>query len=255
MFKGLYKSFILLLLFFLLCSPAYSQTYNSDQINEFECSPDEMEKVLQRDGRDRFKQTRYTDFVKPYQQTIVQEVANEITEETGRPTSATDIRADDLKDRGKDFSCMNVDFSKIGENIMEGVDKVGELLTGGIQKAGDIIDDVMEDLSKGLCSNVVNGVVGFVGENLEEIGERGKRKMEAEIREKEIARIFEGGGRDYLINEQIEETFGDKINMLKWRDNKVDKDVFKRSVKSQWSKELEDLYNDFDDQVDEKIDN
>lgn len=225
------------------------------QINEFECSPSEMAKVLERDGKDRLKQTQYKDFIQPYQEAVVQDVANQITEETGVPTSAADVTSDDLKEKNQDFSCMNVDFNKIGENIMGAVDKVGALLSDGIAKAGDIVDDVMEDLSKGFCSKAAKAVADFAGQQLDEIGERAKSKMESKIREDRLLKLLDEGNRNYLINEQINETFGDKHNMLEWRDNKIDKDVFKKSVNSQWSKELEDLYDDFDDQVDEKIDN
>lgn len=232
-----------------------AESFGSGQINEFECSPSEMSKVLERNGKDRLKQTPYKDFIKPYQESVVQDVANQITEETGVETSAADVTSDDLKDKNQDFSCMNVDFSKIGENIMGAVDKIGDLLSGGLSKAGDIVDDVMEDLSKGFCSKAANAVADFAGEQLDEIGDRAKSKLEGKIREDRLLKLFDEGNRNYLINEQINETFGDKHNMLQWRDNKIDKNAFKSKVKSQWSRELEDLYDDFDDQVDEKIDN
>lgn len=232
-----------------------AESYGSGQINEFECSPSEMSKVLERSGKDRLKQTQYKDFIKPYQESVVQEVANEITKETGVETSAADVTKEDLKEKNQDFSCMNVDYSKIGENIMGAVDALGELLSGGLSTAGGIVDDVMEDLSKGFCSKAAQAVADFAGKELDDIGNRAKSKMEDKIREDRILKIFDQGSRDYLINEQIDETFGDKHNMLEWRDNKIDKNKFKSKVKSQWSSELEDLYDDFDDQVDEKIDN
>lgn len=228
-----------------------AQSFNENQINEFECSPSEMSQVLERKNKDRFKQTTYKDFVNPYQQAVVQEVANEISEETGNPTSPSEVTADDLKDRGRDFSCLNIDASKIGENILAGVDALNSILTGGIKQAGDLIDNIMEDLSKGLCSTYAP----YLLKPLEDLGERAKRKAEYKIRQDRILRLYDEGARDYLINEQIDETFGDKYNLLQWRDNKIDKDAFRNSVNSQWDRELRDLYDDFDDQVDEKIDN
>ena len=239
-------------IFSIFLSFSFQSSSYAEQINEFECSPDEMSQILERDGKDRFKQTRYTDFVRPYQHTVIQDVANQMNEENPQGhIGADEVTADDLKKRGQDFSCMNIDAEKIGQNILAGIDTLGALLTGSIKKAGAVIDNVMEDLSKGLCSSYAP----FLNKMADDIGERAKLKVESKIRDKFFDGLTFEGAKNYLINEQIDETFGDKYNMLQWRDNKIDKDHFKSKVNSQWQSELQDLYDDFDDQVDEKIDN
>jgi hypothetical protein len=239
----------------LLSNSLYSETYNKNQINEFECSPEEMAQVLERKGDKRIQQTTYKDFTKPYQEAVIMGVANDITEETGVETKPENLTQEQLKDAGADLSCLNVDFSKMGENIMEEIDTLKSLLSGELSEASNFIDEVMADLSKGFCSKALMSAADYVSGQVGEIGKRAQRELESKVRDQEFSKILDKKGREYLINDQIEETFGDKSKLLKWRDGEIDKNNFKSKVGSIWGDELDDLYDDFDDQVDESIDN
>ena len=249
------KKKISILFAIILSSSIQAQSYNRGQVNEFECSPSEMASILTKESPSRVTQTSYSDFTKPYQQAMLQEIVNEKNAEDPQANySVEDLTKEDLEDAGQDsLACLDVDFSKIGENIMAGVDALSSLLTDGIQEAGDLIDDTMEDLSKGLCSRFVTGAANWLLEQGAVIGEEAKRELENEIRRDEYLRILDNGGRELFINDQIRETFGDKSRMLRWRDGEVDKDNFKNQVDSMWGRELDDLYRDFDDQVDDEI--
>lgn len=237
-----------------LSSTIQAESFNKDQINEFECTPAEMSKILTKEDKTRVTQTKYNDFTKPFQQAAVQEVANEITEETGVETSADEVTSEQLKEKGADYSCLNVDFSKVGENIMGGLDALQGFLTDGLADASLLIDETMADLSKGLCSRFALSAADLLAEAVDGIGKEAKKQLENKIRDDEFLRILDNKGRDYFVNDQIKEVFGDKSSMLKWRDGGIDKDNFKSKVNRMWGNELDDLYDDFYDQVDDKID-
>jgi hypothetical protein len=233
------KIITIMVTFTLFSGSAISQT-----ANEFDCSPEEMAEILDTSrSPDRNKQTTFSQFQAPYQQAT-------LVERTGKQPDQ--LSAEDYKDNS-DLSCLNVDMSKINIDIFGGLDKLSKMITDGFGSVVDAMGDVMDDLSKGLCSRAAVAVGGFVTDKADEYGSIAKRSAEKKLRQQEIYKILSPSKRNYLINEKINDTFNDEYNLLNWRNGGVDENHFKNKSGKLFGKEVDGVYDDFDDNIDDYL--
>ena len=73
-----------------------SDSYSKSQVNEFECSPEEMTAILDQEKvKDRIKQTTYSEFSAPYQEASVSEKSgkqpDELTQEDKEEHDGSDL--------------------------------------------------------------------------------------------------------------------------------------------------------------------
>jgi len=214
--------------------------YSKDQINEFECSPEEMNSILNQENiKDRITQTTYSAFEDPYRE------AN-VAEKSGKQPN--EITQSDKEEFDGGLSCLDVNPIDINK-IWDALDQVGKIVTDGYAKAGELFDKIGDELTKDFCERVKN-TASDLGD---EFSETAKDHMEDRIREEKWGRILDGeNGAEYLINKQIDESYEDKEGLLNWRNGGLDKDHFKNRTDSLFKNEVEDLYEEFDDQAEEK---
>lgn len=228
----------------LVVSSLWSSSLMSQTVNEFDCSPEEMAEVLDTTrSPDRNKQTTFSQFQAPYQQAT-------LSERTGKQPDQ--LSAADYKDND-DLSCLNVDMSKVNIDIFGGLDKLSQLITDGFGSVVDAMGDVMDDLSKGLCSRAAVAAGGFIKDKADEYGSIAKRSAEKKLRQQEIYKIIDPKKRNYLINEQINETFNDEENLINWRNGGISEDHFKKKAGKLFGKEVDNVHDDFDDNIDDYL--
>ncbi len=226
----------------IIFSALFSGNAISQTVNEFDCSPEEMAEVLDTSrSPDRTKNTTFSQFQAPYQQAT-------LVERTGKQPDQ--LSAADYQENS-DLSCLNVDMSKVNIDIFGGLDKLSKMITDGFGSVVDAMGDVMDDLSKGLCSRAAVAVGGFVSDKADQFGSIAKRSAEKKLRQQELYKII--NKRDYLINEQINETFNDEYNLLNWRNGELDDQHFKKKSGKIFGKEVDNVYDDFDDNVDDYL--
>lgn len=228
-------------LFFVLIFSAgsYAQT-----VNEFDCLPEEMAEILDTTrSPDRTKNTTFSQFQAPYQQAT-------LVERTGKQPDQ--LSAADYKDNS-DLSCLNVDMSKVNIDIFGGLDQLSKMITDGFGSVVDAMGDIMDDLSKGLCSRTAVAVGGFVSDKADQFGSIAKRSAEKKLRQQEMYKVLNPSKRNYLINDQINETFNDEYNLLNWRNGGISEDHFKKKSGKLFGKEVDNIYDDFDDNVDDYL--
>jgi phage host-nuclease inhibitor protein Gam len=238
---------VLSISFLLVFNVNAETTYNKEQVNAFECSPEEMSQIIDQAKikKERIEQTTYKDFSAPYQEAAV-------AKKVGKTPSEV---TQEEKNEESDYACLNIDPSEVNMPSMEEMMDKLDILMGDASKAiGDFIKAAQDDLSKGLCSKTANVIGGVIKEKLSEAGAIFKKGMEDRIRKEKWGKLIEGKeGAKYLLDEQLNEKYSDKKGLLEWRNSKVDKDALKKNTNGLFKDELGDLYDDFDDQVDDAI--
>jgi hypothetical protein len=234
------KKIILISAIALSLNISAADSYSKDQVNEFECSPEEMTSILSQDKvKDRITQTSYSAFAAPYQE------AN-VSEKSGKQPDK--ITQEDKEENDGGLSCLAINPEDINK-IWEALEGVGKIITDGFSAAGELFDKMGEELTKGFCEKMKTQVTAFAGM----YGDSAKKNLEAKLRKEKWGKLLDGeSGLDSIINKQIDSSYEDKAGLLNWRKGGLDKDNFKNKSNRLFQNEISDLYDDFDDQVDEK---
>ena len=236
------KKIILITAIILSFNIIAEETYSKGQINEFECSPEEMQSIISKSKvKNRIKQTTFSEFSAPYQEASV-------VEKSGIP--ASEVTEADKKENDGGLSCFNIDVDKLNGNFWAAIESVEATITGEFGALyGALSDKANELLAQDFCKRV-NDTVSSMASTF---GESAKKNLEDRIRQEKFGKLIDGeSGVDFLMNKQIDHTFKDEKGLLTWRNGGLDKKDFKKSTNKIFSGEIDDLYDDFDDQVDKK---